>query len=229
MCRAPIAWYDNIPILSFIFLGRKCRACAANISWRYPAVEMATGVLFAIFGGIFFSWWDVSSWMVTAFYLVSVAILVLIFLYDLEEMEIPNILLWIGVGWALPMLLLIDAYGSGPSVSLWSLHLYSGILAGLVAFLPLFLMAALSREKWMGMGDGFLAFFLGLVVGWPHILFALILAFGIGALTGVSLILLKKKEMQSQIPLGPFLIFGAFLAIFLPEWFPGIFERFFWY
>lgn len=228
-CRAPIAWYDNVPVLSFIFLGGKCRRCRADISWRYPTVEIMTGVLFALLGSAFFSWWNVESWIVTVFYLVAGAILVLIFLFDLETMEIPNILLWIGVGWGLPMLLLLDAYGFHPGVSVWSLRLYSGILAGLVAFLPLFLMAALSREKWMGMGDGFLAFFLGLVVGWPHILFALILAFGIGALVGVSLILLKKKEMQSHIPLGPFLILGAFLALFLPEWFPGIFESLFWW
>ena len=127
------------------------------------------------------------------------------------------------------MLLLLDAYGYVPGVSIWSLHLYSGVLAGLVAFLPLFLMAALSKEKWMGMGDGFLAFFLGLVVGWPHILMALVLAFGIGAFVGVLLVLLKKKGMESQIPLGPFLIIGAFLALFLSRWFPETVSMFFWY
>jgi prepilin signal peptidase PulO-like enzyme (type II secretory pathway) len=188
-----------------------------------------TGILFALLGNTFFSWWDVPSWVMTIFLLVSGAILVLIFLYDLETMEIPNILLWIGVGWALPMLLLLDAYEFNPGISVWSLHLHSGILAGLVAFLPLFLMAAISCEKWMGMGDGFLAFFLGLIVGWPHILFALVSAFGMGALTGIVLILLKKKELQSQIPLGPFLIIGAFLALLLPEWFPGMLGMFFWY
>lgn len=228
-CRAKISWYDNVPILSFLFLRGKCRACRGKISWRYPAVECSTGLLFALLGNEFFVWWDVSSWVLVALYSFSAAILTLIFLHDFETMEIPNILLWIGIGSALPLLLILDALGFHLGVSLWSLSLHSGILAGLVGFLPLFLLAALSRERWMGMGDGFLAFYLGLVVGWPNIFCALVLAFGMGAFVGLILIALKKKGMQSQIPLGPFLILGAFLALFLPRWFPGIFDSFLWY
>ncbi len=225
-CRAKISWYDNIPLLSFALLGGKCRSCGEKISWRYPAVELSTGIVFALLGNAFFSWWIVESWIATVFYLVAAAIFMLIFLFDLETMEIPNILLWIGVGWSLPLLFIMDTFRFNAGVSLWSLHLYSGIFAGMVAFLPLFLMAALSREKWMGMGDGFLAFFIGLVVGWPHILFALFCAFASGAFVGTFLIVLKKKGMESQVPLGPFLVFGAFLAIFLPQWFPGLFDMF---
>ncbi len=228
-CRAKIAWYDNIPMVSFLILGGKCRACREKISWRYPAIECSTGLLFALIGNEFFVWWDASSWVLTTLYLVSGAILILIFLHDLETMEIPNILLWIGVGSALPLLLVLDAIGFHSGVSPWSLSLHSGILAALVGFLPLFLLSALSRETWMGMGDGFLAFFLGLVVGWPHMLVALVLAFALGSVVGIFLILLKKKGMRSQVPLGPFLIVGAFLALFLPEWFPGIFDMFFLY
>ncbi|QQS15963.1 MAG: prepilin peptidase [Candidatus Moraniibacteriota bacterium] len=228
-CRAKIAWYDNIPIFSFLFLRGKCRSCRLAISWRYPIVECVTGILFALLGMTFFSLGDISSWVLTVLYLVSASILVLIFLFDLDTMEIPNILIWIGVGWSLPMLLLADAIGFFPGVSIWSLHLYSGVLAGLIAFLPLFLMAALSDEKWMGMGDGFLAFFLGLVIGWPHMMLALVLAFGMGAVVGILLIVFGKKGMKSQVPLGPFLILGALLALVLPAWFPAVSNAFFWY
>lgn len=228
-CRAKIAWYDNVPILSFVFLRGKCRSCRAKISWRYPMVEGMTGLLFAVLGMTFFSLEDVFSWMLTVFYLVSASVLVLIFLFDLDSMEIPNVLLWIGVGWSLPMLLVVNAISFFPGVSIWSLHLYSGVLAGLIAFLPLFLMAALSGERWMGMGDGFLAFFLGLVVGWPHMMLALVLAFGMGAVVGILLIVFGKKGMKSQVPLGPFLILGAFLALVLPAWFPVVSNAFFWY
>ena len=229
LCRGKISWYDNIPLLSFLVLSGKCRLCRGKISWRYPIVEGVTGVLFALLGGTFFLWWSVPSWVLTMFYLVSTSVLVLVFLFDLESMEIPNILLWVGVGWALPMLLVLDAFVPLQSVSIWSLHLYSGVFAGLVSFLPLFLMAALSREKWMGMGDGFLAFFLGLVVGWPHMILALILAFGMGAFVGVFLIAFGKKGMQSQIPLGPFLILGALSTLLLSEWFPSVSRALFWY
>lgn len=229
LCRGKIAWYDNIPLLSFLILCGKCRSCKGNISWRYPLVEGVTGVLFALLGSAFFEWWDASSWVLTVFYVVSASVIVLIFLSDLETMEIPNILLWVGIGWALPMLLVLDALRSVPNTSIWSLSLHSGVLAGLVAFLPLFLMAALSKEKWMGMGDGFLAFFLGLVVGWPSILLALVVAFGMGAFVGVMLIAFGKKGMQSQVPLGPFLILGALFMLFMPHWFPNSVQMFFWY
>ena len=228
-CRAMIHWYDNIPVLSFLFLGGKCRACRNAISWRYPIVEFSTGILFLFLGNAFFVWWDALSWIEIVFYMGASSLLILIFLHDLDTMEIPNILLWIGVGWAVSMLLLLDAYGFNPVTSAFSTRLHPGILAGIVGFLPLFLMATLSKERWMGMGDGFLAFFLGLLVGWPGILVALFLSFGIGAIVGVVLIALKKKGMQSQVPLGPFLIVGTFLSIFLPKWFPGMLESLFWF
>lgn len=228
-CRAKISWYDNIPLFSFVILGGKCRSCRAKISWRYPIVEISTGILFFLLGDAFFSVWDTSSWVLTAFLLFSVSILVLIFVFDLESMEIPNILLWIGTAAAFPFLLALDALHFHPGISIWSFALHSGVLGALVGFVPLFLLASLSREKWMGMGDGFLAFFLGLVVGFPAILFSLTIAFSLGAFVGISLIALKKRSMQSQVPLGPFLVLGALLVLLLPQWFPGIFEVFLWY
>lgn len=228
-CRERISWYDNIPLLSFALLGGKCRSCRAPISRRYPIVECGTGIVFLLLGEAFFSVWDTSSWILTAFLLFSASVLILIFVFDLESMEIPNILLWIGTGAAFVFLLALDATRFSPGASVWSLALHSGLLGALIGFVPLFLLASLSREKWMGMGDGFLAFFLGLIVGFPAVLFSLTLAFFLGALVGISLIALKKKDLQSQVPLGPFLIVGAFLALLLPRWFPGIFEMFPWY
>lgn len=228
-CRATIRWYDNIPLVSYALLGGKCRSCRVSIPVRYPVVEATTGVLFALLGAAFFSAGRVETWVETVFLLGVTGILLLIFFSDLETMEIPNIFLWIGIGWTLPFLLILDTIRFQPGISVWSLSLHSGIVAGLVGFLPLFLLAALSRETWMGMGDGFLAFFLGLVVGWPAIVPALVMAFGLGAGFGLVLIALKQKGMQSQIPLGPFLIAGAFLALLLPVWIPGIFDRFLWY
>lgn len=228
-CRERISWYDNIPLLSFALLGGKCRSCRAPISRRYPIVECGTGIVFLLLGEAFFSVWDTSSWILTAFLLFSASVLILIFVFDLESMEIPNILLWIGTGVAFVFLLALDATRFSPGASVWSLALHSGLLGALIGFVPLFLLASLSREKWMGMGDGFLAFFLGLIVGFPAVLFSLTMAFFLGALVGISLIALKKKGLQSQVPLGPFLIVGAFLALLLPRWFPGIFEMFPWY
>ncbi len=226
-CRAMIVWYDNIPLFSYIILGGKCRSCHTTISRTYPIIEGVTGILFALFGVTFFVSQDVGTWMVTGFYLVAVAILTLIFMHDLETMEIPDILLWVGVGWSLVMLLVLDAYAFEPSVSIWSLRLYSGIVAGLAGFFPLFLISALSQEKWMGMGDGFLAFFIGLVTGWPTVLYALTMGFCLGSMIGIFLVVFRRKHMRSQLPLGPFLVTGAILAILLSAWFPfGVFQFF---
>lgn len=228
-CQSGIAWYDNIPVVSFFVLGARCRTCRTPISWRYPIVELSTAILFAFFGASFFRWGDMFSLFQTGFYLVSVSIFILIFLYDLETLEIPNIFLWVGVGWALPMLLLLDGLrfsgGNDPSLPL----LHSGILGAIVGFTPLFLLAFVSKERWMGMGDGFLAFFLGLVVGWPGILVSLFLAFMLGAGVGMVLIVLGKKHMQSHVPFGPFLIAGALLFFLVSEEFPGMSELFWWW
>lgn len=187
-------------------------------------MEFSTGILFALFGSVFFSPGDIESWALTMFYVVAISLWILIFLYDFETMEIPNIFLWVGVGWSLPMLLFLDFLRVDPIFSLWSLHVYSGVFAGVVAFFPLFLLAALSRERWMGLGDGFLGFFLGLVVGWPYILFALFFSFGSGAIVGIALIIFGKKNAESHVPLGPFLIFGAVSVLFLKGWFPEAFD-----
>jgi len=74
-----------------------------------------------------------------------------------------------------------------------------------------------SRGKWMGVGDIKLAFFMGLLLGWPNILTALFLAFFIGAIMGLGLILSGKKTLKSEVPFGPFLVAGTFLALFFSE------------
>ena len=226
-CRKKIAWYDNVPVISFFALGGKCRHCRKKISWRYPTVEVVTAVLYLLIGQSFFQPFDTLSWVLTAYYLVIVPVLLLIFLYDFDTMTIPDILLWIGVGWSLLLFLSLDALRFQPAVNIFSLRLYSGIAAGLGAFLPLFLLSALSRERWMGLGDGFLAFLLGLVLGFPNILFGMTLGFCLGAVWGVGLIMLGKKEMKSRMPLGPFLIAGALSILFLSAWSPNWFAPWF--
>ena len=228
-CKATIKWYDNIPLLSFILLHFRCRYCHEKISWQYPLVEFFTGVLFALVGSAYFNAADLATWSTAAHYLVIVSFLAVIFVYDALYMEIPEIILWPAVGWAAAFNLFLDwaepeKFGS---LGLLGMHTYSGTLAALAAFMFFFLMVAVSREKWMGMGDAYLAILLGLVLGWPEILLALFLAFGIGALYGVILIILKKKNMKSQIPFAPFLILGTFVAMFfyaeITSWYFNLF------
>ncbi len=221
-CKALIRWYDNIPLLSFILLRAKCRDCQGKISWQYPLVELATGIVFALTGYYFFNASEFQSWAVTLFYLVSFALLTVVFVYDFKLMEIPMIVLWAGVIWAVLYLVFLDWSSFNLADGRMSSEIISGIIGGGAAFVFFFALSYLSKEKWMGYGDAYVALWAGLIMGWPGILLALMLAFTIGAIWGIILIALKKKELKSQIPFAPFLSSGLILAVFLEKIYPQV-------
>jgi leader peptidase (prepilin peptidase)/N-methyltransferase len=219
-CKKTVRWFDNVPLLSFILLSARCRDCGEKISWQYPVVEATTGIMFALLGNYFFSPYDSSSWMLTAFYLVIFSLLMVIFVYDFKYMEIPMLVSWLGVGISLAYFVWSDWQSFHLASSIMDLGTISGLIGGLGAFLFFFGLAAYSKETWMGYGDAYLGLLVGLIVGWPNILGALMISFTIGALISVGLIALSKKTMKSQVPFAPFLITGTFLVIILPKIFP---------
>ncbi|HEX7586400.1 MAG TPA: prepilin peptidase, partial [Patescibacteria group bacterium] len=107
-CKKIISWYDNIPLLSFVILKFRCRNCREKISYQYPLVEFFTGVIFAIIGVKYFSATDVSTWTLTIYYLGAASALMAIFVYDFLYMEIPVLVLWPALGWAIAFNLLLD-------------------------------------------------------------------------------------------------------------------------
>lgn len=217
-CKKTISWYDNIPLLSFILLRFRCRYCRAKISFQYPLVEFGAGVLFALAGWKFFNVNDFSTWTTTLYYLGILGFLGVIFIYDFLYMEVPDIVLWPAVAWVIAFGLYFDWHQVDlGSLGILGSQVYSGVLAAFAAFMFFFALVAASKEKWMGMGDAYLVILLGLIAGWPNILLALFLAFGLGAIFGLTLIALKKKKMQSQIPFAPFLILGTMVALFWAE------------
>ena len=221
-CKKQIRWYDNIPLLSFILLKAKCRDCGKKISWQYPAMELSMGIVFALIGNYFFFPPETISWVQTLFYLIIFSLLAVIFVYDFLYMEIPMIIFWIALGVSVVYLLIFDWLSFSSSLGIFSLQTFSGILAGVIAFLIFFILVSVSKERWMGMGDAYLAFLVGLIAGWPLIIFSLSLSFGIGAIFGIILILSKKKTMKSQVPFAPFLVLGVFIALILPQIFPMV-------
>lgn len=221
-CRKKIRWFDNIPLLSFIILSAKCRDCGEKISWQYPLVELATGIVFALIGNYFFYSYDSSSWLLTAYYLTVFSLLLVIFIYDLKYMEIPMVVLWMGVVVTIAYFLRVDWQNFHMVVSILDLKSISGILGGLVAFVFFFGLAAYSKETWMGYGDAYIGMLSGLIVGWPNIFWTLMLSFMIGAIVSIGMILFRKKTMKSQVPFAPFLISGLFLVIIMPQIFPAL-------
>lgn len=221
-CKNKICWYDNIPLFSFVLLRMKCRDCQKKISWQYPLVELFTGIVFSLVGVYFFSPFDMQSWILTFYYLALFSMLMIIFVYDWKFMEIPMIVFWIALGFTMIYYLFSDWINFVPELGVWNLSVFSGLIGGLVAFLFFFVLVSVSREKWMGMGDAYLAFLAGFAVGYPEILFALVLSFFIGSVCSIILLAMKKKTMKSQVPFAPFLVSAIILIILLPEIFPSL-------
>ena len=221
-CGAVLKWYDLIPLLSFIFLFGKCRFCRKKISWQYPAVEIATGLLFlsvilsvpsvilseAKNLAVFIQ--DPSLTLRMIFYLITICFLIIIFVYDLRHYIISDKIV-------LPAITIAFIYQLSnlyPNPVEEYKLLIPYLLAALGASSFFLLLVLFSRGKWMVMGDVKLDFLMGLILGWPNILTALFLAFFSGAIIGVALIIFGKKGLKSQIPFGPFLS-GATILVML--------------
>jgi leader peptidase (prepilin peptidase)/N-methyltransferase len=193
-CGAPIAWYDNVPIVSWVRLRGRCRSCGALISWVYPAVELATALLVAACFWRFGLSWEAA---IGAFF---VCVLVAISAIDLEHRIIPNRIV-------LPaaLLVLVARTVTDPSVE-W-------VAAGLGASLFL-LLAALAYPAGMGMGDVKLALLLGFAVG-RSIPVGLFLGM-IAALVPSAVLFARhgSKARKMAIPFGPFLAIGGVIAFF---------------
>ncbi len=228
-CKAKIRWYDNIPLLSFVLLRAECRDCKGKISWEYPLVEFLTGAAFAGVGAWFFSLENYQTWIESGFLLVLFSLLLVIFAYDLKFMEIPMIFLWTGVGVIVLRLVFSDISNFSASNSIFSLQIVSGSIGAFAAWAFFFSMAFFSKEKWMGMGDAYLAILVGLAVGWPKIFFTLVLSFSLGAIFSIFLVISKKKNMKSQVPFAPFLVAGTIATLFLYQAFPEYVEYFFYF
>ena len=190
-CKHGLSWFDLIPVASFFTLGGKCRYCHAKISIQYPIVEIATGLIFLLIYNYQFSIINtVLLWYVAAS-------LIVIFVYDLRDYIIPDIILFPAIVAALPYHISTN-------------HFLAALLAS-GFFLIIFL---ISKGAWMGFGDVKLAVLLGLLLGFPNILLGLFLAFFFGAIIGIGAIVLNKKGLKSEMPFAPFLILGTFVALF---------------
>ncbi len=209
-CKHPLSWQDLIPVFSYIFLRGKCRYCKEKISIQYPLVEILTGFLFLL---IFLFFKDLI--FVGFLFLIS-CFLIIIFIYDLKHLLIPDKVLTIAILITLGHLFIFN-------YPLLIEHILSAIGA---SFFFLFLVLV-SREKWMGAGDAKLAVLIGLLLGFPGVLISLFLSFLIGAIIGIGLVISQKKGLKAQIPFGPFLILGIYLTLFfgdiIANWYLNLF------
>jgi len=201
-CKATIAWYDNIPLLSYFLLQRRCRSCGEPISARYPLVEFLSGALFlSVFAKLGFAW---RAELLP--YLFMVTVLIIVSAIDLREQVIPNRVMYPSIPLGLAAMGVVALVRGDAGLFLRSL---AGLAIGGV---PLALLA-LCVPKGMGMGDAKLAAFTGVFLGYQQ-LTAFFFAFLLGSLVGIGLIVAGKKGRRSRIPFGPFLACGALVALF---------------
>ncbi len=212
-CQAPIACYDNIPLLSYLWLAGLCRHCHLPIPFRYPLIEVANSI-----GYLVILWVFGLSWT-TLLYAALFSALLVVTGTDLTHKIIPNVITLPGivlglVGAAtvlpvtLPNALLGVAVGGG---ILWTLAWLSPYLFG---------------KEGMGGGDIKLMAMIGAFFGWKPALLTIMIGSLSGSVIGIALIAFRLLKRDEYIPFGPFLVFGALLSMFfsqpLIEWYQGL-------
>ncbi len=205
-CSALIAWYDNIPILSFVILRGRCRACRAPISSLYPMVELLTGLL------VLATWCHTLAVLPTVLYTIGlIAPLILVSFIDLEHMIIPDV---VSIP-AIPLAIVIQlVLAPGP----WTRTLMQsgfGILAGggFLAFVAL-VYEKLRKQEGLGWGDVKLMAWLGAYFGWQGSLVILLWSSVAGTIIGGVYLLASGKGRQQPIPFGPFIAGSGILYFF---------------
>jgi len=193
-CGKPIAWRDNIPVLSFAMLRGRCRDCATAIPWRYPIVEAATGAAFAL---AYLLLGQTPEFVVAAAFL---AMLIAITAIDLAHQIIPDVITLPGI-----VAGVVANLVTGRVAWLES-------LIGIAVGGGIFLVIILASRGGMGGGDMKLGAMFGAFLGWKLGLLAVLLGVLAGGVVALCLLLLGKKGRKEAIPFGPFLALGGAIA-----------------
>ncbi len=211
-CKKPIAWYDNIPLFSFLILKRRCRHCKTPIPWEYPAVELLTGALFVWWYMVGFTFFQLSSQplsFIQPIFWLSVGILFLVITFtDISYMIIPDstvVLLTV----ASVMYRLYLAHTGAMQTQDFIISLATALVCSLFFFA----LVLITKGRGMGLGDVKLVFPLGIILGYPNSIVAIFVACVSGAIVGMLMMWRKSKKLTGVIPFGPFLIFGSVVAL----------------
>jgi leader peptidase (prepilin peptidase)/N-methyltransferase len=206
-CGNAIAWYDNVPVVSFALLRGRCRACRMPISWRYPIVELVTAALLALAYAVF---GPTAEFVVAAVLLTS---LVAIAAIDLQHQLIPDAI-------TLPGILVGFVANLATGRIPW-LECVVGILLGGGLFLVIILVSG----GGMGGGDMKLGAMLGAFLGWKALAFALFSAVILGGVVAIALLVSGRRGRKDPIPFGPFLALAGAVSLFWGErivtWYVG--------
>ncbi len=214
-CKTKIKSLDLVPILSFLNLKGKCRYCGKKISWKYPLIELLTGVIFVLG----FLYIPVDAILVKIFYLGLLSCLIVIFFTDAKFQIIPT-----QIQIALFLLSAMILIFSGFDLT----KILSRTLDGFLTMLPILLIYFLTKGQGMGDADVIFSFNLGFLLGIFDGFVAIYIAFVIGAIFGLTLIVLKRARLKSKIALGSFLVLGVVVMIFFANILNPVISLFLW-
>ncbi len=200
-CETPIRFYDNIPVLSYLWLRGRCRTCGAGISIRYPMVELLGGLTALA------SFLKFGLSPATAVVFVFCAALEVIAFIDIDKRIIPDRITLPGI----PLFFAASFFvpGTGPVAAALGILIGGGSLL-LIAWLY----AAVTGKEGMGGGDIKLLAMIGAMVGWKGVLYTIFVSSAVGTVVGIALMLRAGKGMKMSLPFGPFLSIGAIAYVF---------------
>jgi prepilin signal peptidase PulO-like enzyme (type II secretory pathway) len=205
-CGHVLAPKDLIPVFSYVSLGGKCRYCRAPIQ-DHPSVEVVTAAAFAVSAAVLLTGpVTVSNLVNLVFWLVILVMLIVLAVFDKRWMILPDKVM-------LPLILVAFAAGLTQAVmerapELLANYLAAAVVAGGVFYAIVFF----SKGKAMGGGDIKLAFAMGLILGLQNTAVAMLIAFNVAAIVGVTMIVTKKRSRKDLIPFGPFLVAATIVA-----------------
>lgn len=200
-CLNPIGFYDNIPLISYIFLRGKCRHCGEKISWRYPLVELITAILALL---LFMKFGLTLKFMV---FFIFTAVLIVITFIDLDHQIIPDVISLPGI----PVFALAAIFIVGLS---WKEVLIGLLVGGGILLAIAYGYQLVTGREGMGGGDIKLLAMIGGFLGWKSLIFVLLVSSFTGAVVGITAMIIKGQDMKYAVPFGPFLSFAAVAYLF---------------
>ena len=205
-CKKQIVWYDNIPIISYIFLNGKCRKCNKPISFQYVIVELISAISFISIYSIY------GSSLTTLLLCILSLGFIIIFFIDLEHFIIPDVVTF-------PLMVLGFIKSFDPNLNSmfpnYIISIVGGIFGYVIIWAIIYFYKQVRKKEGMGLGDAKLLAVIGFWFGIQSIPFVIFFSSTIALISVVPALINKSKKMSSQIPFGPYIIAGNLLYLIL--------------
>ncbi len=213
-CQSAIKAYDNIPVLSWLMLGGKCRSCKAPISARYPAIEALTALLSATVA------WQLGFGLPALLLILVTWVLIALTFIDIDKMLLPDQL-------TLPLLWLALLFSLTDSAMVNPAQAIVGAACGYLSLWSVYwLFKLLTGKEGMGYGDFKLMAVFGALLGWQQLPLIILLSSVVGAVIGILLLSIQGKDKATPIPFGPYIAAAGWIALLWGEQLTGAYLRY---